>query len=143
MVAVRFAAPVTGRDATLPRARRARTRAPTSALEPTERVAQPFKLVAQIAVLPELLLNLSDPRLDLLNDRAHARYLGHHSPSRLTSLPKPRATVTTRRASQPPHATERRGLEQRWRRHVVRPTTRGRRSPTGPISLGRSPGEPD
>jgi hypothetical protein len=31
-------------------------------------------------VLPELLLDLSDPRLDLLNDRGDARYLGHHSP---------------------------------------------------------------
>jgi hypothetical protein len=61
-----------------------RTRTPT----PRSRrpsFAQPFELIAQIAVLPELLLDLTDARLDLLNDRTDARYLGHHSPSWLTS----------------------------------------------------------
>src|SRR3954471_5711383 len=51
-----------------------------AAFEATERVAQALELVAEIAVLPQLLLDLSDPCLDLLNDRAHTRYLGHCSP---------------------------------------------------------------
>ena len=51
-----------------------------AAFETIQRLAQALELVAQIAVLPQLLLDLSDPCLDPLNDRADTRYVGHCSP---------------------------------------------------------------
>jgi hypothetical protein len=83
-VAVRPAPEVVGRDAVPACARLPRAR-PDATLEATQRVAQTIELVAEITVPPELLLDLSNPCLDPLNDRADARYLGHHSPSWLTS----------------------------------------------------------
>src|SRR5436190_1715454 len=63
-------------------------------LKATQRVTQPLELITQIAVLPELLLDLSDPRLDRLNDRTDARYLGHHLPFPLDRAPQPKASAT-------------------------------------------------
>jgi hypothetical protein len=51
-----------------------------------QRATQALELVAQIAVPTQLLLDLTDPRPNPLNDRADARYLGHHSPQSLTSV---------------------------------------------------------
>src|SRR5438552_396660 len=72
----------TSRTSDSPATRHARA---NTALEPLQRAAQTFELVAQLAVLPQLLLDLTYPRPNALNDRADARYLGHHPPSSLTS----------------------------------------------------------
>jgi hypothetical protein len=49
-------------------------------LEPAERVAQPRQLVVEPLVSRDLSLDLLDPRLDLLDDRAHVGNFGHLSP---------------------------------------------------------------
>ena len=48
--------------------------------EPAERVAQPFELLTQALVLRKLTLDLLDPRLHRLDDRAHIRDWRHLAP---------------------------------------------------------------
>jgi hypothetical protein len=50
-------------------------------LEPAQRVAQPRQLIAEPLMSRELAFDVPDPRLYLLDDRAHIRHLRHIAPA--------------------------------------------------------------
>jgi hypothetical protein len=66
-----------GRPGTLAPPAHPRARRP---FEPTERVAQPFELLAEALMFRKLTLDLLHPRLHRLDDRAHIRDWRHLTP---------------------------------------------------------------